>query len=58
MYQMAPVKALLHSGSGLTFVTKVLANKLKPTREVIHESPDEFIHHLVEGEETNFRMKT
>ena len=30
---MAPVKALLHSGSGLTFVTKVLANKLKPTRE-------------------------
>ena len=35
-------------------------NKIKdnPPFSVIHESPDEFIDHLVEGEETNLGIKT
>ena len=35
-------------------------NKIKenPPFSVIHESPDEFIEHLVEGEETNLGIKT
>ena len=32
--------------------------KDNPPFSVIHESPDEFIDHLVEGEETNLGIKT